>query len=127
MYTDIIIAISTGKDVAEFLSTSGVKQGDNLAPLLFLFVIMAASELIDKRWDSDEYNLGHLDLLMSTENPCINKRETSRKRQLMIKFYKSFYADDSAFIFTSFEKLVLGSELIVEQFQRVGLCQWREN
>jgi hypothetical protein len=34
----------------QFLSTSGVKQGDNLAPVLFIFVI-AVSNTLDKKWD----------------------------------------------------------------------------
>jgi len=47
MYSNIKITVSSGTAKTTFLSTSGGKQGDNVAALLFLFVMMAASELID--------------------------------------------------------------------------------
>jgi uncharacterized membrane protein len=34
-----------------FLSTSGVKQGDNLAPVLLIFVMHAVSNSLDKKWE----------------------------------------------------------------------------
>jgi hypothetical protein len=36
-----------GKVEAEISSTVGVKQGDTLAPILFLFVIQAAMETLE--------------------------------------------------------------------------------
>mgnify|MGYP000308658762 CR=1 FL=1 len=46
MYTDIEVSTSVGKAKATFLSTLGVKQGDNLPPVLFIFAIQAAVELL---------------------------------------------------------------------------------
>jgi hypothetical protein len=48
LYTDINIEVRCGKATASFTSRSGVKQGDNLAPVLFLFVIQAAVEYMEK-------------------------------------------------------------------------------
>jgi hypothetical protein len=39
MYKDIELSTSLGGTKVPFLSTSGVKQGDNLAPILFLVAI----------------------------------------------------------------------------------------
>jgi hypothetical protein len=50
MYTDIEITLQSGDASRSFPSTSGVKQGDNLAPILFLFVVQAAAKNIDKKW-----------------------------------------------------------------------------
>ena len=50
MYTDIRVTLQVSKEKEEFMSTSGVKQGDNLAPLLFLFVIQAAVEMMQESW-----------------------------------------------------------------------------
>jgi hypothetical protein len=42
---------SVEKANATFPSTSGVKQGDNLAaPILFLFDVQAAVELMNEKW-----------------------------------------------------------------------------
>jgi hypothetical protein len=46
MYTDIEVSTSVEKAKATFPSTSGVKQGDNVAPVLFLFAIQAAAEFM---------------------------------------------------------------------------------
>jgi hypothetical protein len=48
--TDVTINLRVG-ELEQFLSTSGVKQGDNLAPVLFIFVIHAVSNTLDKKWD----------------------------------------------------------------------------
>jgi hypothetical protein len=42
------INLRVGEKLEQFLSTSGVKQGDNLAPVLFIFVIHAVSNTLDK-------------------------------------------------------------------------------
>ena len=41
---------SAGKQIHEFLNLVGVKQGDNLARVLFLFVIQAALESLERVW-----------------------------------------------------------------------------
>jgi hypothetical protein len=47
LYTDVSIKSKIGSAKIEFTSTSGVKQGNNLAPVLFLFAIQAAIETMD--------------------------------------------------------------------------------
>jgi hypothetical protein len=39
------------------LPTSGVKQGDNLAPALFIFAIHAVSNSLDKKWEFETPDL----------------------------------------------------------------------
>jgi hypothetical protein len=56
LYTDVTINLRVG-ELEQFLSTSGVKQGDNLAPVLFIFVIHAVSNTLDKKWVSQPLTL----------------------------------------------------------------------
>jgi hypothetical protein len=51
LYTDVTINLRVGEKLEQFLSTSGVKQSDNLAPILFIFVIHAVSNSLDKKWE----------------------------------------------------------------------------
>jgi hypothetical protein len=51
LYTDVTLHLKVGEKLEQFLSTSGAKQGDNLAPILFLFVIHTVSNSLDKKWD----------------------------------------------------------------------------
>jgi hypothetical protein len=47
LHTDVTVRFAVGKVEAEISSTVGVKQGDTLAPILFLFVIQAAMETLE--------------------------------------------------------------------------------
>jgi hypothetical protein len=134
MYTDVTITTKIGKVTEEFKSTSGVKQGDNLAPILFLFVIQAAVETMEKNWPVDTP-----DLEWSPDEfiPGINSndgqqgrvhhkgslthRSLKSKEKVKLKHSRSFYADDGAFFFLSYEDLVTGTKFVYEQFQRFGL------
>jgi hypothetical protein len=49
MYTNINIKLSIEDAELIFNSISRVKQGDNLAPVLFLFVVQAAVETMHKK------------------------------------------------------------------------------
>ena len=50
LYNDITINFNFEKQKSTFGSTTGVKQGDNLAPLLFILVIQAVSDNIQSNW-----------------------------------------------------------------------------
>jgi hypothetical protein len=50
LYMNITINMNVGKTNVSFESTSGVKQGDNLAPVLFLFVIQAVIDMMEEDW-----------------------------------------------------------------------------
>ena len=123
-YTDINITTRVGNATASFPSTSGVKQGNNLAPVLFLFAIQAAVEVMGKDWPFQQPNLS-----TSTEN-YINKHETAKSRLQPFTFYQSFYADDAAFVFLSRKELIEGTTYIKEGFAWFGLqvhLGWKAN
>jgi hypothetical protein len=52
LYTDVTINLRAGEKFEQSVSTSGVKQGYNLAPILFTFVIHAVSNSLDKNRNS---------------------------------------------------------------------------
>lgn len=49
LYTGTTTRLSIGEAVVEFLTTTGVKQGDNLAPVLFIIYMQAALESAPKK------------------------------------------------------------------------------
>ena len=53
LYNDIKIQFTIGSSQATFQSTSGVKQGNNLAPILFLIVVQAAIQQLEKNGPSE--------------------------------------------------------------------------
>jgi hypothetical protein len=60
MYTDLKVVLKIGKETREILQSVGVRQGDNMAPVLFLFLITAFAESLDKKYDRN--NIKKIDL-----------------------------------------------------------------
>ena len=54
------------KQIHEFLNLVGVKQGDNLAPALFLFAMQAALESLERVWA--EHNIALLSFIWLLAN-----------------------------------------------------------
>jgi hypothetical protein len=50
MYTDLKIVLKFGKEICEFLQSVGVQQGNNIAPVLFLFLMLAVTETLKIVW-----------------------------------------------------------------------------
>lgn len=116
MYTNIQIHLNIGTAQTSFKSTSGVKQGDNLAPVLFLFVIQAAIDTMHKHWPTTLPPLQWF----PTSKSFLNKR-SQNKNSHTLDHKDTFYADDSAFIFLSEEDLIKGTEFVNNTFQSFGL------
>ena len=57
MYTDLKIILKIGKVKAEMGQTVGVRQGDCVAPVLFLFMLMVFAETLEIRWRQTALNI----------------------------------------------------------------------
>ena len=126
MYTNISVSVRVGKAKEKFTSRSGVKQGDNLAPILFLFVIQAAVESMQKEWPTAKPNLEwspneFIPGKGLQYKGSLTQRSTRAKDNVKLDHNKSFYADDAAFIFLSFEDLITGTKHIRDHFRFFGL------
>ena len=114
LYKDVVISISTDGEVISFDSLSGVKQGDNLAPVLFLFVIQAVADRIDQTWD----NTVEKPIFASSKRWRLTQREDAKKCLTEFSFSRLFYADDGSMIFTSRKDLILGTRTTLERRMR---------
>jgi hypothetical protein len=121
LYKDVTINLRVGEKLEEFLSTCGVKQGDNLAPILFIFVMHAVSNTLDKKWDFEtpDFRWQPDTLDGKPRGQLCGTRHTTEGTRF--SFFKSYYVDDTAFILLSREELVAASKLIVSHFRRFGL------
>ena len=122
MYTGITINIGIGEAKEAFNSTSGVKQGDNLAPLLFIFTMQAVMEYMSTRWDFQQPNLVWFPDSKSGPTKFLTERPQNAFRiGTKLKHNNSLYADDAAFIFLYFKDIKNGAKLIKESFEKFGL------
>jgi hypothetical protein len=121
LYKDVTTNLRVGEKLEQFLSTSGVKQGDNLAPVLFICVIHAVSNSLDKKW---EFTTPDFRWFPNTQGgkPRGQLRGTNHNNKgTMFSFFKSYYVDDTAFILLSRGEVIAASKLIVSHFRRFGL------
>jgi hypothetical protein len=49
LYTNESVNIQVGKEKFQILHTIGIQQGDNMAPVLFVFLIKAFAETLEQR------------------------------------------------------------------------------
>jgi hypothetical protein len=58
MYRDSIVVLKIGKEDREVPYKMGVKQGDTMAPVLFIYLMNAVAETLSSKWDFNklEYN-----------------------------------------------------------------------
>ena len=66
MYTNLKVILKIDSELREFLQSVGVRQGDNMAPVLFLFLMSAAAETLEIEWK--RRNIGVLTVAHAPDN-----------------------------------------------------------
>jgi hypothetical protein len=105
------------RSTSEVLSTSGVKQGDNLAVVLFIFSIVlfifsiyAVSNYLDKKWEFTTPDFRWYPHTQVGSKPRGQFRGTKHSSKgTMFSFFKSY------------REVIAASKLIVSHFRRFGL------
>jgi hypothetical protein len=50
MYTNLVVVLKIKKEVWEIQQSIGVQQGNNIAPVIFLFLMLAAAKTLKVNW-----------------------------------------------------------------------------
>ena len=102
--------------------TVGVKQGDAMAPVLFLFLMQAFAETLEDSWEEAEIEVPTFNYHRNRDNPIgrlVNQRSQSKGTLLLLN--NLLYVDDGAFIFTNKTDMIKAAEIIYKHFARFGL------
>jgi hypothetical protein len=124
LYTNVTYHMKVAGKKKLFESTCGVKQGDNLGPILFIFMIQAVSTTLDKKWDFETPDLCWHGMKADgshKHNPSLGKGTNTNTEGTPFSFWKSYYVDDAAFLFLNRENIERASRLIMKHFKRFGL------
>jgi hypothetical protein len=126
IYRNNTCVLKIENKIREIPRTVGVQQGDNMAPVLFLFLMTAFAKTLEIVWK--EWDIPIL-CLMTTANEHISEGKICSHTPAMFKSKKltayeilqCLYVDIGAFPFGTREDLQCGMELIFHHFARFGL------
>ena len=116
------IEIKVGKEKTLIDCAIGVKQGDNLAWILFIIVMQFLAEILEQKLK--ENNIYMPNFIHDT-NDYHNKGQLSHKIKKMFltkdELFIFLYVDDGALIFSSREESIIGTEICYIQMKRLRL------
>jgi hypothetical protein len=95
LHRDVTVRFAVGKVEAEISSTVGVKQGDTLAPILFLFVIQAAMETLEPVFGEHSTKVPSF---RTADDDVLTGRKAGEAGETFT-FGKGLYADDAGLLF----------------------------
>ena len=124
MYKDSRVRLIIGKIDTTITFYVGVKKGDSMAPVVFLFIIMGFAETLEREWTRN--GLTPLQFQRHNNSPLSNGSITSHKRRTfsegtLFDMFCMLYVDDGAFSFPSRKEIELGSAVICRHFAKFGL------
>ena len=102
-------------------------QGNNLGPILFIYLIQAVATTLDK--EMHKANIKQTDFRsykrrkdgMFQHSPSLSKATNVKNEGTKFEFDKSFYVNDATFIFLSREDTERGGKIIQSHFRKFGL------
>ena len=124
LYNNVTYHMKIGGKKTKFLSTCGVKQGDNLGPILFIFLMQAVATTLDDKWKFQKPDFRWHGIKKDGTpkyNPSLSKGTNYKTKGTPFSFWKSYYVDDAAFIFLNRQDLQTASSLITTHFRKFGL------
>ena len=124
MHQDLKVVIKIGKSKETMSQTVGVRQGDCMAPVLFLFMVMAFSVTLEKECTRSGLNM--ITLQQRSHSPQDIGKMTGHKVQPfsqgnLLTLFFVLYVDNGAFPFKDLLQLELGISLIHNNFVKFGL------
>jgi hypothetical protein len=120
----LVYHMKIGGEKTKFLSTCGVKQGNNLGPILFIFLMQVVATTLDNKWTFQKPDFRWHGIKKDGTpkyNPRLNKGMNYKTKGTPFSFWISYYVDGAAFIFLNQQDLQTASSLITTHFRRFGL------
>ncbi len=111
-----------GKEKTEIDQEVGVRQGDNISSVIFLFLMSTFAETLEKEWkQSGLPEATFKNVTNASKGQLTGHLKSSAKRALDLIIHQILYIDDGAFFFETREDATLGLNLINKVFAKLGL------
>jgi hypothetical protein len=126
IYTDLKVVLKIDKKIKEIPQSGGVQQGNNMAPVLFLFLMSVAAEMLESAWKQ-----AGIKVLTVAHTPD-NKLDTgyaqghtprmySLCKLTAYEIYQLLYVNNGAFPFPTRAALIKGLTLVHSHLARFSL------
>ena len=124
MYDKRIVKLIIGKVETSIDFKVGVKQGDSMVPVLFMFLMMAFSETIEDKWTA--LGLNKAQFVCKDNSPIstgqlVSHRTGTLSSGVLFYLFYMLYVDNGAFVFESRTDIKKGITLLSDHFARFGL------
>ena len=119
-YQDLVVVLKIEKEVVELTQTVGVRQGYNMAPVLFLFLMSAFAETLEAAWKQEQIGVCTVRSYVGSSLTLSGKgklrghrpKEYFSRELTAVEILQCLYVDDGAFIFNSKIDMIEGMKTI---------------
>ena len=124
MYLNCTILLKIGKVTYEIDYTSRVQQVDDMAPILFLYVMRAAIKTLQSRLTCNKLNFKYFSIQKKkskVQYGCLSlqpKPKTMKGTSFQVD--NLLYIDDGAFLFERLKELATATQIIYDHFTKFG-------
>lgn len=119
LYANSSLNFSLGMLLREIPYSVGVQQGDNMAPVLFLFLIQAMSETLERRWDIEKPQFRFLPTRNKERGRLVG--QTWKTKGSALNLFCLLYVDDGSLVFATREDMIRGANFLHAHMARFGL------
>jgi hypothetical protein len=126
LYSNLTVILKIGKEKAEINQGVGVRQGDNLSPVIFLLIMAAFSEILEAKWTQSNISKAKFHRGDLSDNALLNAQLTGHSTKLTsdsipFEIINILYLDNGSFIFITRNDMVKGINIINDTFRDLGL------
>ena len=128
IYQDLVVVLKIEKETVELPQSDGVRQGDNMAPVLFLFLMSAFAETLEIEWKAAGINVCTVWLVIGCKlalgkgkNRGHLPKEYMLRALTAVEIFQCLYVDDGAFIFSLQANMTWWFALVHKHFGWLGL------
>ena len=124
MYADLNIVLKTRKAKSEMGQKVGLRQGDCMAPVFYLFMIMAFAETLDISWKQLVHKIIAFNMRKNSprqRGSLIGHAPQNFYEGTILELFNVLYVNDGDFPFEDRDQLAKGVQLIYDHFKRFGL------
>ena len=120
MYNAVQLSFTIGREKRFINYTKGVFQGDKASPILFLYIMLAATETFKVSHNAPTYNFFPDNKDPNKQHGCLVRQPTTSKRSNLTVDH-NLYVDDGAFISTTREGIETIAKELYSHFAKFGL------